>query len=127
MTAPKEMFKMKRHWGFLAVLLGALGGQAVAQTPGMLTFQGLIKDAGGQPVTGLVDLEFRIYDAATAGNLLDMDGDGLIENVLGQDAKQLLNVTATNGIATAKFGPVHPRAFNGAARWLEVRVEGSPL
>lgn len=32
------------------------------------------------PVKGPVDLEFRIYDAEVAGNVVDMDGDGVVED-----------------------------------------------
>jgi hypothetical protein len=118
---------MTKRVGIVAGILGLWAGQAQAQTAGMLSFQGLIKDVNGNPVTGAVNLEFRLYDAPSVGNLIDMDGDGLIENVLGQDAKQVLGAAASAGVVSTKFGPVHPRAFNGAARWLEVRVNGSPL
>ena len=48
----------------LALLfLGLVSNLALGQTAGMLGFQGLIKDAGGNPITGTVDLEFRIFDA----------------------------------------------------------------
>lgn len=105
---------------------------ALAQTAGMLSFQGLLKDANGVPVSGSVTLQFRIYDAQTGGNLVDMDGDGQTyptvpgEGDVGQDVKEV-STTATNGIVSTKFGPVSPKAFNGNARWLEIRVNGSPL
>jgi hypothetical protein len=123
----KEISDMQgRIVGFLFAF-GALTCQALAQTAGMQSFQGLIKDSAGNAVVGPISLEFRLFDAVIGGNLVDMDGDGLIENTLGQDAKQVLNVTVTNGVVSTKFGPVHPRAFNGAARWLEVRVNGTAL
>ncbi len=103
---------------------------ALGQTPGMVGFQGLIKDAGGIPITGTVDLEFRIFTASSGGTLVDMDGDGTPgEDVFGQDAKQVLNVSASEGIVATKFGPVHPTAFNAAGdeRWLEVKVDGVVL
>ena len=68
------MFARTTAFGFLCTLFA---GQALGQTAGMLGFQGLIKDAGGAPVTGTVDLEFRIYDAEALGNLVDMNGDGV--------------------------------------------------
>ncbi len=99
---------------------------ALAQTAGMLSFQGLLKDADGVPVSGSVTLQFRIYDAQTGGNLVDMDGDGTLEDVIGQDAKEV-STTAANGVVSTKFGPVLPKAFDGNARWLEVRVNGTAL
>ena len=118
---------MLRTGSFLFVLLGLMASPVFAQTAGMLSFQGLIKDNMGNPITGSVNLEFRIFDAATAGNLVDMDGDGVVENVIGQDVKQVLGVSVTNGILSTKFGPVHPGSFDGSLRWLEVSVGGSPL
>ncbi len=109
------------------LFLIVIGAPVFGQTAGMLSFQGLIKDAGGNPINGSVDLEFRIFDAETLGNLVDMDGDGVVEDIIGQDAKQVLGVIATNGILSTKFGPVAPKAFDGNPRWLEVSVDGSPL
>jgi hypothetical protein len=118
---------MRTRIVLIVTLVGVCAGSAAAQTAGMLSFQGLIRDANGDPMSGAQTLEFRIFDAASGGTLVDMDGDGLAENVLGQDAKLVSNVTATDGLVSTKFGPVHPRAFNGTARWLEVRVNGSAL
>ena len=63
-------------------------GPAFGQTAGMLSFQGLIKDGAGNLVNGNVVLRFRIFDAETAGNLVDMDGDGVVEDTLGEDLKE---------------------------------------
>lgn len=109
------------------LLSGLLVSPVFAQTAGMLSFQGLIKDGGGNPMTGTVDLEFRIFDAQTAGDLVDMDGDGVVEDVCGEDVTCVSTVTVTDGILSTKFGPVSPKAFDGNLRWLEVSVDGSPL
>jgi len=93
----------------------------------MQNFQGFIRVGGGVTINGPVDLQFRIYDAASAGNLVDMDGDGAVEPVIGQDVKQVLGVMATGGVLSTKFGPVSAKAFNGFSRWLEVSVNGTPL
>ena len=44
-----------------------------------------------------------------------MDGDGSVENTVGEDAKQVNNVVplGTSGVVSTKFGPVAPSAFNG--------------
>ncbi len=111
----------------ISVLLWLMVSPLYGQTAGMLSFQGLIKDTGGNPVNGGVDLEFRIFDAQTLGSLVDMDGDGVVENVIGEDVKQIIAVSVVNGILSTKFGPVSSKAFNGGDRWLEVSVDGSPL
>lgn len=108
------------------LVLFVLATPAWCQTPGMLSFQALIKDANGDPVHGDITLEFRIYDAELGGNLVDIDGDGLVEDVVGEDVKEVVT-NAANGIVSVQFGPVHSHTFEEPERWLEVSVEGSPL
>ncbi len=108
------------------LLLALMVSPALGQTAGMLSFQGFIKGSTGPPVDGVIDLEFRIYDAETAGNLVDMDGDGVVEDLCGEDVT-CTSPTAVQGNVSAKWGPVHPSAFDGTERWLEVSVDGSPL
>lgn len=108
------------------LLLAVMVSPALGQTAGMLSFQGFIKGSTGPPVDGVIDLEFRIYDAATLGNMIDMDGDGVVEDLCGEDVT-CTSPTAVQGNVSAKWGPVHPSAFDGTERWLEVSVDGSPL
>jgi len=109
---------------------------ASAQTPGMVSFQGLIRDSGGTPIATPVSLEFRIFTADTGGILVDMDGDGTVETTPaapggGTDVILVGPLAPTGGIVTTKFGPVSPKAFAGCTpgaggcRWLEVTVVGS--
>ena len=65
------------------LLVGLMVSPVFGQTSGMLSFQGLIKDNMGNPINGTVDLEFRIFDAQTLGNLVDMDGSGVVVNMCG--------------------------------------------
>ena len=76
-----------------ALLLGLLATPVFAQTAGMLSFQGLIKDNMGNRITGTVDLEFRIFDAEVGGTLVDMDGDGVVEDVCGEDVTCVFGVS----------------------------------
>lgn len=55
-----------------------------------------------------------------------MDRDGLVEDILTQDAK-LVAATATGGIVTVEFGPVSAVAVGDGDRWLEVRLNRSVL
>ncbi|HWL92032.1 MAG TPA: hypothetical protein VNT79_00730 [Phycisphaerae bacterium] len=117
---------MLRRTTILSFFLLCSAETAFSQTAGMLSFQGLLKDLSGVPISGSVTLQFRIYTAQSDGTLVDMDGDGVIENTVGQDVKQVV-VNATNGVASTKFGPIHPKAFDGTVRWLELTVNGSAM
>jgi hypothetical protein len=104
--------------------MALLAGPTFGQTAGMLSFQGLIKDDLGNPVNGTVNLEFRIYNAESGGSQVDLNGDGVVN---GLDTLSVPGVFAVDGILATKFGPIHPSAFDGSDRWLDVRVNGSPL
>lgn len=81
--------------------------------PSAFTYQGNL-NASGVPATGVYDMRFVLYDAASGGN-----------QVPGTPVPAGL-VAVSNGqfTATLDFGAA---AFNGAARWLEigVRTNGS--
>lgn len=79
------------------------------------TYQGQLKQ-GGSPYSGVAEFQFRLYDAATAGNQI-----GSTIALMRGNAP-----TVSNGVfkATLDFGldgNGFP-AFNGDARWLEVDV-----
>ena len=86
---------------------------ALAQTPvgNAFTYQGQLKDAGA-PYSGPADLEFRLYTAAVGGSLIGTD--------------VITGVPVGDGVFSVEldFGL---DAFNGDARWLEVRVNGTTL
>ena len=103
------------------LLFGFLVSPVLAQTSGTLGFQGLLKDGDGNPINGTVGLEFRIFDAEAAGSLVDMDSDGAFEDVCAQDVTCVSMLSVIDGIVATKFGPVHPKAFDGTQRWLELR------
>jgi len=77
-----------------------------------ISFQALLKDGVGTPLAGPVNLTFNISDLAVGGALIE----GPI-NVNG--------VTLSNGVADVQV-PVSAVTFNGAARWLGVKVDGGP-
>jgi hypothetical protein len=63
----------------------------LAQIPQTMDYQGMLKDSNGTPLTGTRFMEFRIYDALTAGNLLWSEQhlsvdiiDGLFAVTLGE-------------------------------------------
>src|SRR5262245_43692086 len=86
-----------------------LSSAASGQT---FTYQGSLKNAGA-PATGAYDLRFALFDAASSGSQV---GDAITQN----------DVSVAEGLFTSElnFGP---GAFNGAARWLEISVNGVPL
>ena len=73
------------------------------------TYQGRLNDLNGL-ATGLYDLSFTIYDAASSGNAV---GNGAITNAA---------TPVTNGLftVTLDFGG---GVFDGNARWLEIAVQ----
>jgi len=95
--------------GFLLTLGPA---QAQVSSPTTIAYQARLT-LGGVPGAGVFDLRFRLYDAATGGNLLG--------EVTSQTA-----VTDPTGAFTAEvdFGP----SFNAEPRWVELaaRRAGSP-
>jgi len=91
-------------WTLLCLFFGhthsALAGTA-------FTYQGRLNSAGIQP-TGLFDLRFAVYDAASNGS---QAGSTLVQSA----------VSVNNGLFNVNldFGS---EVFNGAARWLEIAV-----
>ena len=94
---------VKAFLALLAVMAGVL--QLHAQGTAF-TYQGRLNDANG-PASGIYDLRFAIYDAASLG---------------AQQGYLLTNspTAVTNGLftVTLDFG----NQFNGASRWLEIAV-----
>ncbi len=96
-----------------SLLLSAAGVRA--EIPLKINYQARLTDpVSGEPLSGSYDLEFRLYDAATAGDLLwweaqtvDMDSLGIGSAILGSETE----------IHLAFEGPV----------WLEVVIDGEIL
>jgi len=80
------------------------------------TYQGQLKQ-NGAPANGNLDMEFRLFDAATLGNQI---GNPVTLN----------GVAVSNGLFTVTLnaaGEFGPRAFNGEQRWLQITVDGTTL
>ncbi len=73
---------------FVAVLLLATAAQAV---PNLITYQGLLNDQNGVPVTGSVAFVFSIYTSSTGGTALWTESQ---------------TIAVSNGIFTAQLGSV---------------------
>lgn len=94
----------------IALLWPLLAG---AQTPqsSLFTYQGQLQQQG-QAVTGYRDLEFRLFDADSAGSQV---GAPVIAN----------DWPITDGLFTIDLD--FPGAFSGEQRWLEISVDGQVL
>ncbi|MBI4718827.1 MAG: hypothetical protein HY763_13555 [Planctomycetes bacterium] len=92
-------------------LTGVMSAAAFGQ-PTSFTYQGQLKQAG-LPVNGTVNLEFSLWDADAGGNL-----------VAGPLSRP--NTQVTDGLFSVLLD-FPPAVFNGARRWLEVTVDGTPM
>jgi hypothetical protein len=93
------------------LILSLVLGMAQAQSTSF-SYQGRL-DQGGSPHTGQLAIEFRLFDAATAGNQLG-------------STIELPEVSVLEGLFMVEldFGP---EAFSGNARYLEVTVANQVL
>ncbi|MCG3128655.1 MAG: hypothetical protein CHACPFDD_03544 [Phycisphaerae bacterium] len=78
------------------------------------TYQGALRQNGEPAPDGLYAMEFAAYDVLSGGSPLATDSQ---------------TVQVTDGLFTVPldFGVATPTVFNGAPRWLEISVEGTPL
>lgn len=90
----------------LALIL-CLSFSAIQAQTTAFTYQGRLTD-GGNTANGLYDLQFKLFDAATAGNQVGA--------TIARD-----DVSVTGGVFSTSldFGAT---AFPGAARWLEISL-----
>ncbi|MBN1352789.1 hypothetical protein JXJ21_25595 [candidate division KSB1 bacterium] len=58
-----------KHWLLWALIFGAFC-LSYAQIPQLINYQGTLKDAGGNPITGDKSIEFRIYNTETGGTAI---------------------------------------------------------
>ncbi|MCH7675354.1 hypothetical protein IH879_10435, partial [candidate division KSB1 bacterium] len=83
---------------------------AFAQAPQTLTYQGKLTDASGNAIDGFVELNFKLYDALSGGNLL------------WQESQQ---VEAIDGLVNVILGTVTPLDLSfGQPLWLSISVDG---
>jgi YD repeat-containing protein len=106
-----------RTWlTFLAVATIGLESLAPVATAGSMgptfTYQGRLTD-GGSDVTDPVDLEFRLFDAASGGAQVGLTV--FVDDYVPSEGLVSLDLD---------FGA---ESFDGDERWLEVTVEGTPL
>ncbi len=112
-----ERRRARRVWaGTNLAFALMLAESAPAAVPGQLNFQGLLLDAGGQPLTASVAIEFALFDAATGGAALWSEAHA--------------GVPVLNGvydIALGSLTPIPESALAGGSLWLEIRPDGETL
>ncbi len=101
-------------WGVLLALATAVG--ASAQTPRLVPYSGVIRDALGTPRAGVVTLTFSLYAEAEGGVPLFVEAQTVTLDAQGRYTV-LLGATRSDGLPLDAF-------ISGEARWLGVRVEG---
>jgi len=93
-----------------------LASSSYSQVPQMINYQGKLTDASGNLINGNYNMTFSIYEVATGGTPLWTET---------QNA-----VPVENGVFSVLLGSVNPipfDVFNGAIRYLEVAVAGTPM
>lgn len=100
------------------LLLAALLAPALAPAtpPPILSYQGYLTSDQGDPLPGPVELEFALYDSIAGGTELWMESHPA--------------VPLTDGIFHLALGattPLDAAFFEGSGRWLETRLDGTPL
>jgi hypothetical protein len=104
---------IKRSWIPGVIVLVILVSSVLADIPRLISYQGRLTDASGNPVTdGSYSVRFRIYDAASGGSTLWDNGS--------------VSVTVTNGVFSYTLGQATalPATLfdNSTVRWLGIAV-----
>jgi hypothetical protein len=101
-------------WIVAVALLSAT--TAVAEPPQTMSYQGILTDAVGDPLTGPHDLDFHIY--------ANEDGTG---TPLWSESHVAVDVV--DGLVNVTLGSINPMTgvFDDAALWLAISVDGGEL
>jgi hypothetical protein len=116
----KKHFRSHSRW--LAILaLTLLAAPAFAQVPQDMTYTGRLVDNVGDPLAGPVNLELRIFDAATGPTQLYSEEHlGVVLDATGGFSVQL-------GLGTSPSGAFDAALFSDVDRWIEVVVGAEVL
>src|SRR5262249_47332512 len=111
---------MSRKLSF-GILIGALaaaslsGAAALADVPRLISYQGRLTNASGQPLAGPVNLVFKLYDAATGGSILFTET---------QNSVALTNGIFAIALGSQTSGGVPDAALGASQIWLGTSVNG---
>lgn len=65
-----RVMTVRRQLVAAGILLVAVAGEGFAEVPQLINYQGRLLDANGDPVSGIVSLETRLFAEPTSGDLL---------------------------------------------------------
>lgn len=102
----------------LAILTLASLTAFAAVSPNLMSYQGFLKDSGGDPVNGNVAVTFRIFDDPAAGTMLWEEVHSTVSVVDGNFGVIL------GSVAKAAVGD---SVFSASNRWLEIEVDGESM
>ncbi len=109
-----------------AFLYSQVGKAAPAAPPSMVTYQGKILDGTNTPISTALNIQFLLYDAATAGNLL-YTGAGTL------GTPTAVSLTPSSGIFSIDLGgagtnPLDPNIFrNNSGMYLQLVIGAEVL
>lgn len=90
---------------------GTTGGSSISTA---FTYQGVLRDAGGNPITSNADIQMRLYDSPTSTSSVDLvAGPISFSNVNLDDATGTFTVTPDFGIAASS---------SSTSKWIEIAV-----
>ncbi len=117
----KQRFRSHPSSGLAILALALLAAPAFAQVPQDMTYTGRLVDGGGVPLAGPVNLELRIFDAATGPTQLYSE-----EHLsVALDAGGGFSVQL--GLGTSPSGTFDAALFSEMDRWIEVVVDSGVL
>lgn len=118
---PNRRAPHRWHGGLACLAWLALAVPAFAQVPQQTTYTGRLVDDLGNPVSGPVDLELRIFDAAAGGTqLYGEEHLGVALDATGGFSVQL-------GQGSSPSSSFDAALFSDTDRWLEVVVDAEVL
>jgi hypothetical protein len=98
----------------LAASSGTEGNSPQAAVGGGFTYQGRLKDGGGNPVSDNCDFDFTLWDAENGGTLI---GHQVVFSVAVDDGYLAVLLNGN--------GEIDARPFEGEERWLKIGVKCS--
>jgi hypothetical protein len=94
----------------MVLLLVMCGIVAAAPSTRNITYQGILENSGGNPLTGPYSMTFRLYNVTSGGTALSTDTH---------------SITADKGLFTTQL-TFDPSYINGQALWLGITVGKDP-
>jgi hypothetical protein len=103
-----------------------------ASPPDLLNYQGVLRDASGQPLHGSHDVVFRFFSAAIAGNEILVDAHNAVGGNPVVVSGGLFDVALGGGTVSDGSGPGTYAALSDVFRdhaqvWLAIQINGETL